>query len=200
MNNFPRTRKCLIERDTHKFLQQNKADKFGEQEERRYHRVWFSMKKNFWRSIGVSRNAAIQHFGRLRWWYYLQKLQNPLEKTGGKMWRLDSMRYMWLIYLPKVLWREMFLRMMILFVVFTSDHKYYGQISIQLSTWVRNHVMKLSAFIEPLLISITWVKIFQFFPCVFTWNQPSTTQNVILSAWLLSMEIWQLFRSLAWLP
>ena len=49
----------------------------------------------------------------------------------------------------------MFLRMMILFVVFTSDHKYYGQISIQLSTWVRNHVMKLSAFIEPLLISIT---------------------------------------------
>ena len=64
------------------------------------------------------------------------------------------------------------------FVVFASDHKYHKrQISIRLFTRAFNYAMELSACIEWLLISIHWVKIFQLLFCVFTWNQPRTTQK-----------------------
>ena len=52
------------------------------------------------------------------------------------------------------------------FVVFPSDHKNWGEIFIQLSTRALNYAMKLSTLIKSLLISMHWVKIFKFFPCV----------------------------------
>ena len=47
----------------------------------------------------------------------------------------------------------------------------------QLPTRALNYAMNLSACTELLLISLYWVKIFQFFLCVFIWNQSSTTQG-----------------------
>ena len=59
--------------------------------------------------------TTMQQFGRKiewleqqwrRWWYYLQNLQNPQDRTDGEMWRLGSIWYMRWIYLPKMLWQE----------------------------------------------------------------------------------------------
>ena len=96
-----------------------------------------------------------------------------------------------MIYLPKVLWQERYFGRWWFSVVFASDHKYYGQISIKLSTQALNYTMQLLTFIESLLIAIHWVKIFQLSLCIFTWNRPSSTQKFKLrcSAWLVSMEI-----------
>ena len=63
---------------------------------------------------------------------------------------------------------DIFSQMTILFAVFSSDHKYQGQISIRLSTWALNYAKKLSTFIDSLLISMHWIKVFQHFLCVFT--------------------------------
>ena len=49
--------------------------------------------------------------------------------------------------------REIFWQMMI-FCSIASDHKYYGQISIKLSTQALNYTMQLLTFIESLLIAI----------------------------------------------
>ena len=50
----------------------------------------------------------------------LQNLQDPLDRTDREMWKLGSMRYMRWIYLPKALWQEIFLQMMIFFLCFIS--------------------------------------------------------------------------------
>ena len=73
--------------------------------------------------------------------------------------------------------RQIFLQMIIFFVACAWDHKLKDQISIHLSTRALNYAMRLSTFIESLLISIPRVKIFQFFLRVFTLNRPTTSQK-----------------------
>ena len=123
-------------------LLQNRSEKVsgGGEEERRYHQIRLSMKKYLRRdSSQVHRiEWREQRWGR-RWIYYLQNLQDPLDRTDGEMWRLGSMPYIQWIYLPKVLWQERYSRRWwFFFVAFALDHKHKGQISIQLSTAVLN--------------------------------------------------------------
>ena len=99
------------------------------------------------------------------------------------------------IYLLKVLWQKRYFRRWwwLFFVVLALYHKYSAQISIQLSTRVHNFAKKLSTFIESLLISTHWMKIFQFFFSVFEIEQAqlkNSNYDILLSAWLVSMEIY----------
>ena len=115
-----------------------------------------------------------------RWSYYQQNVQDPLDRTDGKMWRLGSVQYMrW--YVCPMCYDKRHISVNNFFLVFGSDHKYLGQISIQLS--LRRLIMQWSYYFKLLYR----VKIFQFFVCVFTWNRPSTTQKFKLRCSFIRM-------------
>ena len=120
---------------------------------------------------------------RGRLWYYLHNLQEPLDRTKGEMRRMGSMWYMRWIYLLKVLWKE----------------RYFQREWFLCSIWIGSQILKSNfhltvhsgaltcnesiKFYWITTTSMHWLKIFQFFLCVFTWSWPSPNYDGLLSAW-----------------
>ena len=134
------------------------------EEERSYHHVQLSVKKCLRRSS--SRNAtiwknativvAMQQFGRIIewseqqwrrwwWWYCQQNLKDSLDRTNRGDWFQCDMCHECIC--PNCNGKRVVAVAVAVVVVVLLDHKYWGQISIQLSTRTLNYAMMLSTFI-----------------------------------------------------